>query len=163
MGCSQVVFVHTFATIFASLVQKGANTNEQWKKHWLFRVCKGWDPTQLYRDYFISHDIRIPINQPGCQWKVGPGFFRGSRGTKKTRPGNIASSFANTAILWLVAGVHSLTSSRGDLLPMASCVNQEADDNCLAWEYRWSSWEFEISFSQGTFWRWFSFSKSGIC
>ena len=21
--------------------------------------------TQLYRDYFISHDIRIPINQPG--------------------------------------------------------------------------------------------------
>ena len=21
-------------------------------------------PTQLYRDYFINHEIRIPINQP---------------------------------------------------------------------------------------------------
>ena len=31
--------------------------------------------TQLYGDYFISHEIRIPINQPGFQWKVGPGYF----------------------------------------------------------------------------------------
>ncbi len=27
-------------------------TNEQWKKGpWLFRVCKGWHPTQLFGDY----------------------------------------------------------------------------------------------------------------
>ena len=25
----------------------------------------GFTTTQLYRDYFISHEIRIPINQPG--------------------------------------------------------------------------------------------------
>ena len=33
---------------------------------------------QLYGDYFINHEIRIPISQPVIQWKVGPCFFRGS-------------------------------------------------------------------------------------
>ena len=34
--------------------------------------------TQLYRDYIINHEIRIPINHPVLYMKVGPGFFRGS-------------------------------------------------------------------------------------
>ena len=53
------------------------------------RAPKGWLPlgyllgmknflAMLYRDYFINHEIRIPMNQPGFQWKVRPGFFRGS-------------------------------------------------------------------------------------
>ena len=31
---------------------------------WLFYIEDG-KTTKLYRDYLISHDIRIPINQPG--------------------------------------------------------------------------------------------------
>ena len=31
-----------------------------------------------YIGIIISHEIRIPINQPGFQWKVIKGFFRGS-------------------------------------------------------------------------------------
>ena len=38
-------------------------------------VYIGGYTTQLYRDYFINHEIRIPINQPVFQWKVGPGFL----------------------------------------------------------------------------------------
>ena len=34
------------------------------KPGWL-GLYRGWNPTQLYRDYFINHEIRIPINQPG--------------------------------------------------------------------------------------------------
>ena len=34
--------------------------------------------TQLYDGNSINHEIRIPINQPVFQWKVGPGFFRHS-------------------------------------------------------------------------------------
>ena len=31
---------------------------------------------QLYGDYFINYEIRIPIKQPVLQWKVrDPGFF----------------------------------------------------------------------------------------
>ena len=40
--------------------------------------CLGYvkdNTTQLYRNYFINHDIRIPIRQAVFQWKVG-GFFR---------------------------------------------------------------------------------------
>ena len=40
---------------------------EQWKKGpWLFIVQRGWIPTQLYGDYFINREIRIPFlnNQP---------------------------------------------------------------------------------------------------
>ena len=30
---------------------------------------RGWNTTQLYRDYFINHEIRIPINQlAGASW-----------------------------------------------------------------------------------------------
>ena len=36
-------------------------------------------PTQFYEDYFINHEIRIPINQPGFNGKW-EGFFRGSGG-----------------------------------------------------------------------------------
>ena len=28
-------------------------------------------PSYIYRDYFISHEIRIPINQPGFNGKEG--------------------------------------------------------------------------------------------
>ena len=41
-------------------------TCEQWKKKgpWLVGWYKGWQTTQVYRDYFINHEIRIPINHP---------------------------------------------------------------------------------------------------
>ena len=29
----------------------------------------------IFRDYFINPGIRIPINQPGFQWKESEGFF----------------------------------------------------------------------------------------
>ena len=54
-------------------------TGEPWKKGPLVGpgLYRGRNPTQLYRDYFINHDIRIPINQPG--WLNGKdrrvGFF----------------------------------------------------------------------------------------
>ena len=32
-------------------------------------------PTQLYRDYVINHEIRIPINQPGFNGKSAKVFF----------------------------------------------------------------------------------------
>ena len=33
----------------------------------------------IFRDYFRNHDVRIPEPEPTrIQWKVGPGFFRGS-------------------------------------------------------------------------------------
>ena len=55
----------------------------------LVNSCFFWGikrPTQLYRDYFISHEIRIPINQPGfngmstgfgscCSFENGFGFL----------------------------------------------------------------------------------------
>ena len=42
-------------------------------------VYIGGYTTQLYRDYFISHDIRIPfLNNQYFMESVGPGFFRGS-------------------------------------------------------------------------------------
>ena len=38
--------------------------------------CWGWNPTQLYRDYFINHEISIiPINQPGFNGKWGRVFL----------------------------------------------------------------------------------------
>ena len=30
------------------------------KKPWLVRLFRGWHPTQLYRDYFINHEIKDP-------------------------------------------------------------------------------------------------------
>ena len=44
----------------------------------LFRLFTGSNTTQLYGDYFINHDIRIPIKTSNTLWKVRPGFFRGS-------------------------------------------------------------------------------------
>ena len=33
----------------------------------------------IFRDYFRNYDVRIPEPEPTrIQWKVGPGFFRGS-------------------------------------------------------------------------------------
>ena len=49
------------------------------KKPWLFRVYRGWNTTQLYGDYFISHEIGISINQPGFHGVSAKGF--GSRTT----------------------------------------------------------------------------------
>ena len=43
------------------------------KKLWLFRVYRG--PTQLHGDYFITHEIRIPIKQPGFNGKYPDCFF----------------------------------------------------------------------------------------
>ena len=48
--------------------------HEQWKKTWLFSVYRGWNSTQLYRDYFINH-VRIPMNQPGWLMESKAGFF----------------------------------------------------------------------------------------
>ena len=51
--------------------------SKKWaKKTWLVRLCIGWNPTQLYRDYFINHhkDTYQPTR---IQWKV-VFFFRGS-------------------------------------------------------------------------------------
>ena len=44
---------------------------EQWKKPRLFRVYRGWNPTQLCEDYFINHEMNIPFKQPGpsTSWK----------------------------------------------------------------------------------------------
>ena len=51
-----------------SLIQR--SFNEQWKKGpWLVGLYTGWKTTQLYGDYFIHHEIRIPINQPGFNGK----------------------------------------------------------------------------------------------
>ena len=36
------------------------NATFSWKM-WLFAVYRGWPTTRLDRDYFISHEIRIPI------------------------------------------------------------------------------------------------------
>lgn len=115
------------------------------------------------------------------------------------RPGNIACSFANTAILWLVAGVHSLrimhTRSTAVLylgvicFPACNRVNQEANNNFLAWEYRftyqpplsticqhfWRPWmreslklglfPFKFCSAEVKFWRWWQkrFGKSCSC
>ena len=51
--------------------------SEQWKKNWLVRLYRGWNPTQLYRDYFINHDIRIPSlnNQRFNGFRKGPRVF----------------------------------------------------------------------------------------
>ena len=35
----------------------------------LFRSYRGLNATQLYGDYFTSHERRIPINQPGFNGK----------------------------------------------------------------------------------------------
>ena len=48
------------------------------KNPWGFRVYRGWDPTQLCGDYFINHDIRILIKQPGWLMESkekNPGFW----------------------------------------------------------------------------------------
>ena len=40
-------------------------SGEQWKKGpWLFRVYRGWNPTQWYGDDFINHYFWIPTTQP---------------------------------------------------------------------------------------------------
>ena len=42
-------------------------------------LYRGWKTTQLYRDYFINHEIRIPsLTNQDDSWKVFEGFFRGS-------------------------------------------------------------------------------------
>ena len=38
-------------------------------------VYRGWNPSQLCGDYFINHEIRIPIQQPGFHGKEGRFFF----------------------------------------------------------------------------------------
>ena len=49
------------------------------KKTWLFKVFFGDEILPSFiGDSIISHEIRIPINQPVFQWKVRPFFFRGS-------------------------------------------------------------------------------------
>ena len=54
--------------------------HEQWPKPWLIAVYRGWNTTQLYRDYFISHEIRNLINQSGFHG-MSTGFCsRGSHG-----------------------------------------------------------------------------------
>ena len=35
------------------------------KKRCWPRYCGGWNPTQWHGGYFINHEIRIPIKQPG--------------------------------------------------------------------------------------------------
>ena len=40
--------------IFFENISESMATFEQWKKNWLFRVYRGWNPTQLCRDYFIK-------------------------------------------------------------------------------------------------------------
>ena len=39
--------------------------------------------TQLYGDYFINH-YKDPYQTTRIQWKVGPGFFRGSYDSSKS-------------------------------------------------------------------------------
>ena len=42
---------------------------------WMSRVGD-WDTTQLYGDYFINHDIRIPsLNNQDSMERIRPGFF----------------------------------------------------------------------------------------
>ena len=43
-------------------------THEPRKKTCLVGLYRGWNPTQLYRDYFINHEKRIPINQAVKQY-----------------------------------------------------------------------------------------------
>ena len=33
-----------------------------------------WHPIKLYGDYFINHDIKIPIKQPSIRWGLKRGF-----------------------------------------------------------------------------------------
>ena len=54
------------------------------KKTWAMKENPGWlgyigdEILPSYIGIIISHEIRIPINQPGFQWKEVKGFFRGS-------------------------------------------------------------------------------------
>ena len=43
-------------------------------------VYKGWHPTQVYGDYFINHEIRIPSFTNQDSMESNKGFFRGSDG-----------------------------------------------------------------------------------
>ena len=43
------------------------------KKLWLFRVYRGWHPTQLCGDYFIYHYKDPLLNNQDFTWKVRPG------------------------------------------------------------------------------------------
>ena len=49
-------------------------SSEQCKKTWLFRVYRGWHPTQFCGDYFINH-YKHPYETTNIQWKVRPFFF----------------------------------------------------------------------------------------
>ena len=59
-------------------IHEGFLTGKLSKKPWLFMVYGGWNPTQLYGDYFINHEIRIPslTNQDSMESRSF--FFRGS-------------------------------------------------------------------------------------
>ncbi len=51
-------------------------SNEKRGPRWLVGLYRGlYQTTQLYRDYFINHEIRIPINQPGWLMESRAGFF----------------------------------------------------------------------------------------
>ncbi len=60
------------------------NWHEPRKKPWLVGLYRGWNITQLYGDYFINHDLWIPINQPGWLMESRSGFFSWLRWSIKT-------------------------------------------------------------------------------
>ena len=68
--------------------------SEQWKKGPLvvWGIFRGWNPTQLCGDYFINHELWIPINQP-VQWKVFCFVFAAQLGFshQKSHDSNIAT------------------------------------------------------------------------
>ena len=49
--------------------------HEQWKNSGYLGYIGDENPTQLYGDYFITHEIRIPIKQPGFNGKYPDCFF----------------------------------------------------------------------------------------
>ena len=67
------IFLHHFQTGSHSEIQR---QHEQWPKPWLVVLYRGlYYPVILGNYYFINHEIRIPINQPGYQWKVSGSPF----------------------------------------------------------------------------------------
>ncbi len=73
---------------------------EPWKKGpWLVGLYRGWTTTQLYGDYFINHEIRIPIKQPG--------FALETQGAKMRCPRKISPSAVSRCVrlgFWAMCG-----------------------------------------------------------
>ena len=79
MTCTGVFFPKPYPKSFfpkrRHVHKNWATPNEQWKQPWLLMLHIEDFTIQLYGDYLIHHDRRIPITQPVFQWKARDPFF----------------------------------------------------------------------------------------